>query len=41
LGDEKIVWQVRLRLIKKKMPGLAPGIFILKAIVKDRAISGL
>jgi len=28
LNDEKIICQLQTTLIKKKMPGLAPGIFI-------------
>jgi hypothetical protein len=41
VGDEKIISQLRLTLIEKKMPGFAPGIFIWKALSKDRDNSGL
>jgi len=32
LNDEKIICHPRLKLVKKKMPGLAPGIFIWKRL---------
>jgi hypothetical protein len=40
LNDEKIICQVRLTLVKTEMPGLVPGIFIWKDVVKDRDNSG-
>jgi hypothetical protein len=40
LNDEKIICQLRLTLVKTEMPGLVPGIFIWKDVVKDRDNSG-
>jgi hypothetical protein len=32
LNDEKIVCHPRRKLVKTEMPGLAPGIFILRVV---------
>jgi hypothetical protein len=40
LDDEKIICQPRLKLLRK-MPGLAPGIFVFEAYQKVRGNSGL
>jgi len=36
LNDEKIISQLQLELVKIKMPGLAPGIFILRKRFRER-----
>jgi hypothetical protein len=40
LNDEKIICQPQPKLIRK-MPGLAPGIFVFEAYQKVRGNSGL